>query len=988
MSGRDDIRLDDCFCCDSGLEIPAIHNRPGLPALDYRLATHGEFLEHMLRRIGGQTFADGIGAGLRPLETLKTRRVDDEAIALLDAAAVTGDVLTFYQERIANEGFLRTATERLSVRLLARAIGYQLNPGVAATAYLEFTVDTAPGAPGHAIVPVGTKVQSVPPQEKLPQTFETVEEIEARAEWNAIAVRTTRPQQLGISGGKLYLLGADGSLQSGAPDIVDLAVNSLFLIGNITLPEGATSVPGYALSEFYLDGTDTRLKAGDRLLVAGHGADANATKKIDTLVLKLTEVTEETAAPPGIDDETAPPFDRTRVAFAEKKKPPPFFFTFSLLPATISVATIPFTGTSVGSNILGQSWQEKDLNAFLTYNRWGRGNLVKYVATTRKPPPLPPSEGVFGFGDRVGVFGHNAPKWTSLPKHDTANLQGNPYPNNWDVSSGWPIWRDPNSGTDISEAPFWSVEEKGSDMYLERVQQKVVPGGWVVLETASGLAEAYRVRDVAEKSTVGFALSAKSTGLELAKATGEPLDNADKDANFTTRDTTVHAVSQHLKLAPLPIDEPVAAGSEKLPLAEMVLGLGAGRKMILTGERQDLDGIIDHEVIEVLDAVHDGGFTTLALTKGLAHPYKRGTVRISANVAKATHGETVYEPLGNGDRARKNQTFALKKPPLTYVTARTTSGGDSTLTVEVNGIKWEEAPALFPLGANDENYITRIEEDGGVKVIFGDGEHGSRLPTGTTNVNATYRSGIGPDGDVAAGTLTILQSKPLGIRSAVNPLAAGGSQAPENVADARDNAPLKVLTLERIVSLKDFADFARAFSGIGKAEAVSIWNGARQVIYVTVAEADGDVIDETSDLFGNLKDSIDDARDPIQSVEVAGHKQLLFTVEASLIIDPRRRAEDVLAAAETALAERFSFPNRAFGQPVTAAEIITLLDGIAGVIAADLDRLYLVTDPDGAAQTRPPAMLPARRARWESGAIAPAELLLLAPAGALLTEAT
>ncbi len=88
---------------------------------------------------------------------------------------------------------------------------------------------------------------------------------------------------------------------------------------------------------------------------------------------------------------------------------------------------------------------------------------------------------------------------------------------------------------------------------------------------------------------------------------------------------------------------------------------------------------------------------------------------------------------------------------------------------------------MFPLDPNDENYITRIEEDGGVKVIFGDGERGSRLPTGTTNVNATYRSGIGPDGDVDAGTLTILQSKPLGIQSVVNPLDAGGVEAPENV---------------------------------------------------------------------------------------------------------------------------------------------------------------------------------------------------------------
>jgi len=63
---------------------------------------------------------------------LKTRDPSDPAIALLDSWALVADVLSFYQERIANEGYLRTALERRSVLELARLIGYQLRPGVAA----------------------------------------------------------------------------------------------------------------------------------------------------------------------------------------------------------------------------------------------------------------------------------------------------------------------------------------------------------------------------------------------------------------------------------------------------------------------------------------------------------------------------------------------------------------------------------------------------------------------------------------------------------------------------------------------------------------------------------------------------------------------------------------------------------------------------------------------------------------------------------------
>ena len=100
------------------------------------------------------------------LRQLRTRDDDDFTIALLDAWAVTSDVLTFYQERIANESYLRTATERLSILEQSRLLGYQLAPGLAASTYLAFTMETTPGAPEQAAKPVklaiGTRVQSVP----------------------------------------------------------------------------------------------------------------------------------------------------------------------------------------------------------------------------------------------------------------------------------------------------------------------------------------------------------------------------------------------------------------------------------------------------------------------------------------------------------------------------------------------------------------------------------------------------------------------------------------------------------------------------------------------------------------------------------------------------------------------------------------------------------------------------------------------------------
>ena len=105
------------------------------------------------------------------------------------------DVIAFYQERIANEGYLATATERRSVLELARTIGYELAPGVAAGAHLAFTVEGAAGAPGRATVEPGVRVLSIPGQGERPQTFETVEGIEARATWNALRPRQREAQR-------------------------------------------------------------------------------------------------------------------------------------------------------------------------------------------------------------------------------------------------------------------------------------------------------------------------------------------------------------------------------------------------------------------------------------------------------------------------------------------------------------------------------------------------------------------------------------------------------------------------------------------------------------------------------------------------------------------------------------------------------------------------------------------------------------------------
>jgi hypothetical protein len=899
MSDPIDTSLDNCGCCEGEPALPVLYNRPGLPALSYRAGTYAVFFRRMLAQIGSYTLPDGNFKGTRPLLALTTRDLDDPSIALLDASAVVADVLTFYQERIANEGFLRTATERRSILELARAIGYELNPGVAASAYLAFTLEDAPGAPGEEVIPAGTRVQSIPPQGKLPQTFETSADIPTYASWNSLKPRLTFPQTITIN-----------------------------------------------TQDIYLQGTAANLKNGDRLLIDS-GGDQHLARILKVELLsdqKLTHLTLDGS---------------TDAAYSAQ----------SLPQGQVDITTqIPLDRDAIDTFIRSLQWTDRELKAFLTFNKWDQQELLGFLADDRQRNPAS-SGNVFALRATSGFFGNNAPLRASLPKDSGGKVL---YPGgDWD--GGWQIWYDQQT-----VAYYADVD---ADLYLERSLPGILPGSWICLEITDGSKVVpFRVNSVEEKSLAGFALSGKATGLTLNRPDGTPITDLDRSASFLVRNSTAYLQSEQLDLTELPMDEALDSDPTKLGLDGLVLGLTIGQAVILTGERTDPAGVVASEVLIIEDINHIGGFTELTFKNGRQHDYRRSTVGLNANVASATHGESLTEILGNGNAAQPNQEFTLKKPPLTYTAAPTPSGSVSTLQLRVNNLLWDEKPSLYALGRNDQSYIVRIDDADNATVTFGDGEHGTRLPSGVNNVVAVYRSGIGLDGEVAAGSLSLLQTKPLGVRSVTNPLPASGAADPENMADARTNAPLTVRTLDRIVSQDDYEDFARAFAGIGKAQALDLWSGEQHLVHLTIAGADGNPISDpkfTQYFFSAL----DNARDPAQRIKVDTFNLLLFNLTANVAVDRRFIAKEVFAAVESALIEAFSFAQRSFGQTLSAAEVIAAMQKVAGVIFVDLTALYLAGSSQSLNQR-----LPVSVAHFANGSIQLSQLLLINSLGIGLQE--
>jgi predicted phage baseplate assembly protein len=228
-------------------------------------------------------------------------------------------------------------------------------------------------------------------------------------------------------------------------------------------------------------------------------------------------------------------------------------------------------------------------------------------------------------------------------------------------------------------------------------------------------------------------------------------------------------------------------------------------------------------------------------------------------------------------------------------------------------------------------------------------------------------------------------SKPLGVKSVTNPIVTSGAEDSENLENARQNAPLTVLTMERIVSLMDFENFARAFAGIGKAMGIWIWDGEKRRVHLTVASSTGPnhQIEPNSELYQNLVKAIDKAKDPVTYFQLDSFSQLSFNLEAKILVSKDREPERVLVAVKNALNEKFSFESRQFGQPVSLSEVKVIIQHVEGVLAVDVDFLYLSEE-----EPKLNKLIPSHIARYHNGTILLSELLVLNPAGVtLITEA-
>lgn len=493
---------------------------------------------------------------------------------------------------------------------------------------------------------------------------------------------------------------------------------------------------------------------------------------------------------------------------------------------------------------------------------------------------------------------------------------------------------------------------------LDGTYDGIAAGSWVAVERPrkgqagpggipgdKGLALVIsRVNSTRTISLADFGITGKVTQLALDQPW---LDDHDTLLGHI-RDATVYARGESLRLAAELVTDDVAG--DQIELAQAHDGLGPGRWVVVSGERTDIPGTagvagselsmigsVRQEVDPDLpgDTVH----STLTLAAPLGYTYRRSTVQVSANVVAATQGATADEVLGSGDASQASQSYTLFQAPVTWVPVANPLGAASTLRVSVNGVPWREAGTFAGRGPDERVYVTATGDDGRVRVTFGDGIHGARLPTGTENVRARYRVGAGASANIGGGQVGQLTTRPLGVDGVGNPLPATGGADPDGPAEARRDIPIAAAALDRLVSVPDYEDFTRARAGIGKASARWLFGGVRDVVHVTAAGS-GDMplgfSGGAGGVLSALRASLAEFGDPRLPVEVAAREAVLLLIAAKVRVAAGHDWNDVEPAVRAALTRRFSFAARDLGQPAYLSEAVATIQAVPGVDYTDV----------------------------------------------------
>jgi uncharacterized phage protein gp47/JayE len=598
---------------------------------------------------------------------------------------------------------------------------------------------------------------------------------------------------------------------------------------------------------------------------------------------------------------------------------------------------------------------------------------------------LPADAGtVVVLGDRAAPFGAAAPDISFMPE-EVRNTWG-------ELPGGNPplVWKN------------FTVFSTPGSLHLDTVHAAAAPGRAAVFVPGPGLdTQLARIDSVTETARSAFGLSARTSLITVA---GLP--------NQAALDPLVRELAIHLETARLSLVVPLAdpalpltAGPGQHPglptenQADRLYLLGhhalpVGRHVVLSGA-DATTGTPATEAAVVLSATPVSGAgveaaTLLRLQQPLMHRFQSSTLSVLANCVAASQGESAphalsvpgagpgAEILGSGDPSVPLPRYPLTRKPLAYVPAAGPNGFAPAIEVRVDGRAYNRADNLPGDVPTSRDFRVVASTGDGAEVQFG-----GRLPSGTGNVTAVYRTGGGAAGNVAAGRLVQTLTPVFGIRGVINPVPADGGSDAETAAELRATAPRAIRTLGRTVALSDFAAYAEGYRGVGRSAVDELRVGGARTIVVTVSTTTFAPPVAGAPLLDDLRAAILAASPPGTKLLVIGFEDLAMSVTVAFAHDPALRRTEVEDRVRAALVATFGPAVRPFARAVHRSEVVAAVQDVPGVAMVRVGALTapgVVEDAQG--------RLPCPGPVASGTSVQPARRLSLAAAGITLQELT
>ncbi len=831
---------------------------------------------------------------------------------LIRVLARSSHILTEYIDAYANEGYLRTATQWDNVRRLVEMLDY--HPAPPASASTRLVIEAKENMSG--ILETGFQVRYSPPDGGAPVVFETLEDLELNYGLNRLRPAEYNRNPDKLNGSQLLLDCKIKNLNIGDPVILEdekTGILRAHLIQGLTLIDDLTQISVTPrLSKRLIKGyTKVHLVPRDRLSPKGPSAKGAEVEK----VLRLTETAK--GLQPGMIIYITDGVERyyRRIRFMREHR--------LVLDKDVGILRLDRSVVSKPVHI-NISKQAADPNptadgsmviyAYSVAGDWSRlsGAVLSDKQVDQHGRMHLPTYRV------TGVRYHPA-DGTSEPKGYTVLTLA------WDKKDhNFPL-KNPQTLLAPPATPGpWQV-----DTYIEKINGRLpdtITAGKPKKTSTGDLAAAVSGLQMSWARLDSVTVDNEKNKVFL-KAQDKWFDRGGGD--YFLNETLIYTgFKETVRLKNWQMNKTSFSG-RRIPLTSVPDALKKGRSLMIENSEKPSDAFFT--AVAGIDSSKN--IKELILSSDIPEGFNYSNMLIAGNVVYAGHGETGDEKvLGSGSAALNSQTFIFDKKEISFVSDATQpSGVRAAIDILAAGRRWEQVSGFQDSRPTDFHYTVRMTEDASLKISFGDGRRGRRLPTGSNNIRITFRKGVGLSGNLPSGCL----SKPVRphhmVEKVRQPVASTGGNDMEGINSLRENAPATLLTLERAVSLSDFSYLAMSQSSVWQARAFlrPTGFGRNQKVEVVVVPAGGG---ELGNLGTSLTGFLMGHALPGIELTVTPYDESTFSLDVTLTVNTEQFIpEDVDAAVEKSLKEAFCLKKRALGQDLFLSEVYAVIESVTGV---------------------------------------------------------